>query len=315
MTTERLPWLLAAGVLAAAAAPVAGVAAAQSEGRMMDPYPRLYAFVQDGLTIGPARILRVNLRPGPGQQEIVEVELQVLEAWWGPRPPTEPMRYLFRRPRSELSQLKFPDPRWGRVTLEAGRQLLLAYRIGAPEPEHVDPLDPAGAPQADAIRALLAAERPRLGADARFALRLQQLQGRVIEKLYAGEALAHHRGPFTPAQQSQLGEVFARAYADERDAYVKASLGTWLWDALYRKLDRGGRSQVLNATLASAAGPAGLTRTQALDRLARAEPAQLREPEVKPLPAAAALLQERLGLETDAGAKRQLEEVIAALRR
>lgn len=317
MTPETPSWWLAASAVAVAGlhASAAG-AAAPTEGRTMDPYPPLYAFVQQGLSVALVRIERVQHRPGPGSEEIVELALQVVEPWW--RPPSDggPFHYTYRQPAARNAQLKFPHPVWGRVEPAVGTLLLLAWRPGAREPVYVDTVDDPSAAAPAAARALLAGERQGGSADSRVPRRLAQLRGIALEKLYAGEALAHHRGAFSAAQQAQVADAMTRAYAEEREPYVKISLGTWLWEPLYRKFSRTGRTQVLNAMLATAAAePDGQVRTQALDRLALAEPAQLRERDIVVPPQALAPLAQRLAAETDAGSRRHIEEVLAALRR
>src|SRR5207249_4757505 len=101
-------------------------------------------------------------------------------------------------------------------------------------------------PVLKSIKGVLAAEgAPNAGAD-RFDRHLRWLtNGTIIEKLFAGEALAQEFTDLSQ-QKTQLVLSFSQVYAAEKDEYVKVSLGTWLWDQIYERTDEAGRIQILN---------------------------------------------------------------------
>jgi hypothetical protein len=181
-------------------------------------------------------------------------------------------------------------------------------------PVYVDPIVDPEDPVLKSIRSVLEAERTINDRGALFQKRLAQLGGGTVEKLFAAEALASE-GPFGPKEEAQIGEALPRAFDQEKDDYVKISLGSWLWDLVYPRTEGPGRVNTLNATIQAARSLSDSVRTFALDRLAEADPIRLREPGVKVAPEVVRLLEDRRTKEQDAGVRRHLEDILTALRR
>lgn len=305
---------IAAWVVAAVLWPPA-VAAYQKVGSPMNAHLQLYQFTRDGDSISVARIAGVRIRGNPESgEETVYLEMEVTETLWRD-PGTRRLSYAFRRPQSPAAQMKFRDPIWGRANLRDGARLLIvnaATNNGAPV--YADQVDDPDDPVMQSIRAILAIERTVTDRRELFRKRLDQLRGGTVEKLFAGEALAHETS-FRPEEQTLMEESYARAFVGETDDYVKISLGSWLWDLVYPKAGSAGRSSIVNATIQAAGSPAQQVRTFALDRLTDADAKDLRDAGAKASPELIRLLEERHSAEEDAGVRRHLEEVISALRK
>lgn len=283
-------------------------------GKPMDPYIQLYQFTRDGNPISLARVIQVRVSPGPGpNQETVEVGVEITETLWRESGATR-QAYQFQRP---ASSAKFTHPVWGRVNLEAGTKFLMVLPAGAESstsaPVYADQFDDPNDPVLKSIRAVIETQRKVTDRGELFKKRLAQLRGGPVEKLFAGEALASE-GPFRPEEETQIAEAFPRAFSEEKDAYIKISLGSWLWDLVYPKAGHVGRANTLNATIQAIGSTTEQIRIFALDRLAEANPKELREAAVKASPEAIRLLEDRHSAEEDADVRRHLEEIIAALR-
>ncbi len=301
--------------LAATACAQAPLAPQKKGGKPMDPYIRLYQFTRAGNPISLARLtqVRVSPRPEPGQ-ETVELDVEISEKLWGDSGANR-QTYKFQRP---VGSIKFTHPVWGRVSLEAGAKLLIVLPAsaasGSSGPVYADQIRDPDDPVLKSIRAVLETERKVTDHGELFRKHLAQLRGGPVEKLFAGEALSSE-GPFRPEEENQIAEALSRAFSEEKDVYIKISLGSWLWDLVYPKVGLAGRANTLNATIQAAGSDAEQVRSFALDRLAEADPKELRETGVKASPEAIRLLEERHSAEEDADVRRHLEEIIAVLRR
>jgi hypothetical protein len=284
----------------------------------MDPYIHLYQFTRAGNPMSLATISHVRIRPGPGPaEETVEVAVDITETLWR-EPPLKPPNYAFQRPSSLAGQTKFSDPVWGRVRLQQGAKIMIIFANSGTSSNssvvYVDQIADAGDPILDSIRSILDSERSLKDRNARFDKLFARLHGGIVEKLYAGEALAKD-SHFRPEEEVRIGEALPRAFAEEKDEYVKISLGSWLWDLVYPRAGVAGRVNTLKATIQAAGSASENVRTFALDRLAQAEPTGLREAGVKASPDVVRLLEDRHAKEDDAGVRHHLEQIIAVLRR
>lgn len=311
----RNTWLLVLMACALATTISASAPAKQPLGQTMDQTLHLYQFTNSSHQILLARVTQLSVRPEPGG-ETVEVVAEITETLWREAGPVRRV-FVFQRPASPTAQLKFPDPVWGRVKLQEGVCILVVATMPAAAkpsiPVYVDQFADPSDPALMAVRSVLETERTVKDRSTLFRKRLTQLRGTTVEKLFAGEALAGH-GPLSAEEQVQLGEAFPRAYAEEKDDYVRASLGSWLWD-LYPRLSGAGQTNTLNATMQVAGSASKIVRTLALDYLAQASPKSLLDPAVKPTSEVVRLLDARREAEVDAGERHRLEEIIAALRR
>ena len=304
-----------------AAACMAAQPTLQTEkGKLMNAYLPLYGFTHAGDWMGIARLTQVQTHPGPRDgQESVTIDLITEENLWGDRAPAS-RTYGLERPVSRASQLKFPDPIWGRVDLRPGSTVLLvtppASAKQAADPAYVDEVPKLDDPILRSIKDLLQAERGEQTDANRFARRLRWLTtGDSVQKLFAGEALAKNGVPHQAEAEHQLGLAFANAFAQEQDVYVKISLGTWLWDHIFARSDQASRINIINVTIQAASSTSGNVRMLALDRLSETDPELLRKPGVNSSREVVQLLEERRQLETDTNVRDNLDRIITALRR
>jgi len=286
-------------------------------GMSMNPHVQLYQFIHSGDSICIAHVTRVDASAGPRMgQETLNIGLQADETLWGAS--QSPARtYLLVRPASRTSQLKFPDPLWGRVDIRQNVTVLLVTASGSGRDDHgpvyVDEIPDPNDPTLRSIREVLKAERSKGGHAGEIDHYLHWLSaGTIVQKLFAGEALAKEA---PPDQVGQVSLDLSTAFVKEQDDYVKISLGTWLWDDIFPRADTKGKVAILNATIRAATSQSPNTSDFALDRLSEADSQLFREPGVEPLPGVVRLLEQRKGKETDAKVRQHLDGIIAALRR
>jgi hypothetical protein len=282
---------------------------------MMNTRIGLYQLIHDGDQISIVRVSRLLTASGsqPGM-EMVTIEIDLAEKLWGNTDP-KLRSYTFERPDNRIAQLKFRDSVWSRIDLREGINLLLVTDPREPDPVYVDQIDNANDPVLKSIKAVLTAEGSSNAASDQFGRRLHWLtDGTNIEKLFAGEALARE-GADASQQKAQLVLSFSQVFAKETDEYVKVSLGTWLWDYIYKPADETGRIHILNATIATASVASELVRGFALDHLAEADPRLLRNPAVHPTSELRRLFEKRKEQERDSDERRKLDEIIRAIAR
>src|SRR5262249_33055177 len=138
-------------------------------------------------------------------------------------------RYELELPASRVARLKFPDPVWGRVTLEKGAHVLLVTSDSseAPKPpRYVDQIRDMHDPVLDAIRATLAAEATTVEPKDRRARYLQWLaSGTMIQKAFAVDALAKDEDLPEVDPKGDVAAAVAASFAHDPSVYVRISVG------------------------------------------------------------------------------------------
>jgi hypothetical protein len=275
----------------------------------------LYSWVREGASVALGRIQDVRVQRVDGAQEQVVVQVKIDEVWSG-RPGEPTPTFTFTRPAAEVARLKFPDPLWGRVTMQTGAPIFIVFPPGGGklEPEYVE--DAIGdEPVLRSIRAILEAEKKDAASSERTGRYLGWLEhGTSVEKLFGAEALA--RDPL--AEVDPEGRVAARlaaAFAAERDIFVRISLGTWMWDLLLARTSASGRAAVLDATVAAVTDASPDVQRFALDRLADTDLSATDLQTVAPHPEAAAALRRRLAEESDPGITTRIQRLLNAMAR
>jgi hypothetical protein len=305
----------------AVAAGIASAAALSGKEAKMDPYIPLYQYVHEGDRIAVARISHLEIKPSAHDgMESITLDFRVEEELATPGHPAA-YHYVFDRSTNAGARIKRPDPIWARVTLRTGTQVLLVTSaLAVPPPGERNPIYAEDIPGPDdpvlrAIRDILHGERAHQTDAERFDRRLRWLASAdVVQRLYAGEALAKDDRPAEPPRT--LLRTFAHAFLVERDEYTAMSLGAWLWENLYpRVTSEDGRIVILNATLAAASSDSRYVRNFVVDHLAASDLNLLRKPGIQPSAEAVSLLEQRLAQETDAGVKERTSRVIDALHR
>jgi len=275
----------------------------------------LYQLIQDGDQINIVRLNRLHTASGsqPGMA-MVTIDVGLVEKLWGNSDPNL-RSYTFELPDNRVAQFKFRDSVWSRIDLREGINLLLVTNPREPDPVYVDQIDNEDDPVLQSIKTVLTAESSSNAASDEFARRLQWLtNGTNIEKLFAGEALAREGADLSP-QKAPLLLSFSEVFAKETDEYVKVSLGTWLWDYIYKPADETGKIHIVNATIATASVPSELVRGFALDHLAETDPELLRNPAVHPTSELRRLFEKRKEQERDSDERRKLDEILRAIAR
>ncbi|MFL5310143.1 MAG: hypothetical protein ACJ79H_06755 [Myxococcales bacterium] len=280
----------------------------------MDHRIPLYTWVRDGSAIHLARIARLRVEPGDPGQEIVDVDVRIEETLWG-KSVGAARHFQLRRPVSEVARLKFPDPIWGRVHLQEGAPILLVEgAVASAKPVYVEDVAVRDA-VIPSVRAVLEEEKEPLEGKERLSRYLRWLEGRnPVQQLFAAEAAAKDALPGVD-EHGIVATAFAKAFASGADAFLRLSVGSWMWDRIYLRTNAQGRAEIVNATLQSAQDRDRDVAQFSLDRLAEADPESLRVEAVVPEPRVIRLLQDRLGAETSPEAAARLVAVIDALQR
>lgn len=304
-------WFPLAAVVAAMWAGQTGRPARKCE-MHMNEILNLYRWVRNDASIHLARIAGVRTQPAEPGQEKVALQVRIDETLWGSQ--GERMReFEMVRPVSEVAQLKYPDPIWGLVTFREATPMLLVLR-GA-EVVYAEEIGGPKDPVLTSVRAVVEFERTRADSNARVSRYLRWLaEGSTVERLFGAEALA--KDGLTPAgHPERVAAAFARAFGSELSLPVRLSLGEWMWDSVFPGSNAAGQVAIINATIESASDAAAEIRDLALDRLVEAEPGKLHQPGVVAGPQVIRLLEARLTHEPAPEARKQIERVIAALRR
>jgi hypothetical protein len=256
---------------------------------------QLWGWVRNGFFIGVCQVEAVSVEPDSTGEE-VRIDLQVLEPLWGAKGP-HLRKASFHQPSSELVRLRAPDPVWGKVELRKGLIVFYVARDSSESApgvyaEEVKRDDPA----LEGVRQVLVRERELR--DDPVARREQYLAwlrgGRLVQKLFAGEALARDPLPGVDAE-GQAAAGMASLLADEKaPMFARLSAVGWLFDGLWVRTNAQGKALALRAGARTAGEADANLRRFSLEALLGLDPLTLRQEGVADAEASR-LLRERAG--------------------
>lgn len=283
----------------------------------------LYQLVHSGASIYLARLETVDIIPGEPGQERVALAFTIAETLFGEQ--GGPIRRAeFSRPVSQTAQLKYPDPIWGRVKLEAGVLVFLATaaRDETPtDPLYADQVQEPADPVLNAIREVLDYERVvfelrRKGQDgqARRTLYLNYLgSGVIVKELFGAEALAKDGDLPAIDSTGQVAQAMVAVFTSEQNVFVRLSVGALMWESIYPRTNPAGQVAILNATLRGVSDDSEDIRRFSLDQLFVVDPTDVKQSGVMSSPEAVRLLRKQLAQETDPEVRDHLQRLIDAL--
>jgi hypothetical protein len=284
----------------------------------MNPTLRVYPWIRDKEALYLTRIESVEVSPAqqPGQ-ESVTFELAVQRTLWG-EPGSARRRAQFQRPVSRTSQLKFPDPVWGRVNAQVGSLVFLVTPDVVQEVARVTYADSVSGPDDPALLSvgrIAAFEKSQPARADRGQNYLEWLHGGdTTLQLFAGEALAKDDpAAWTPAQADEVARAFANGFASKSEPYVRVSLGEWMTLVMSR-LTPNGEITVLNALVLGAEDANENVRRFAVDWLVlHGDPAKLAKPGIRKSRKAAGQLSAAQASDVPPGERPRVERLIHAL--
>jgi hypothetical protein len=281
----------------------------------MNEYLQLYSWVRGGAAISQARIAGVASKPSPPGQELVTLELRIEELLYGP-PGESLWRFEAALPVSEIARLKFPDPLWGRVRLEAGVPVLLVTRgRDGSSPLYVEEIIGDHDRVMNQLRAVVSHEKSALGDKERTLTYLRWLsEGGTVEKLFGAEALANDNLPSIDAD-GRVAVAFVRALGSERDQFTRVRLEIWMWEKIYPRTNPAGKVAILNEGMQDAADPSGDIARVSLDHFVEIDSLDFRQAGVTPTPQIIPILAARLQKEKSPGSRAHIQKIIESLRR
>ena len=256
---------------------------------------QLWHWIRHDRSIAYCRIESVRVEPA-GSDEQVHLRLRTLETLSGP-PAIEPRTVTFAQPSSERARLKSKTPVWDGVELKAGLEILYVAKAGK---DGGEPLFAANTSKDDpslaAVREIARRERALGGEPA--AAKAQYLawlgEGRLVHRLFAGQALARDSIPGVDAK-GEVAAAMAAILADEAsDAFLRLSLVEWANTHLWKKTAPRGKIAILRADAAALGAKDQNLRRFALDALVDLDTLRLQQEGVADA-AVASLLRERAG--------------------
>ncbi len=281
----------------------------------MDEHVTLYAWVREGASIHLAQVSRVDSRPGQPGQEVVTIELRIQQTLWGD--PGESVRVAeLVQPTSETARLKFPDPIWGRVDLQKKPSVLLVTkeRDRLIQPLYVEEIQSSESPVLAAVKEVLASERMKLAANDRMARYLRWLQeGHPVQTLFGAEALAKDYDLTEVDKTGQVAKAFAQVFSANPDTFVRISVGTWMWERIFKKTNAQGEVAILNATVRGLEGPDEDVQRFSLGQLLGVDSSKLRQTGILKNAAAASYLQRAAQTSTVVSDRARIQLLLEAI--
>lgn len=283
----------------------------------MNEHIELYSWVKAKDSILLARIVEVQIQSSAPGKEKVRLRLKIEETLWGAT--GEPVRECeFLRSVDEIIRLKFPDPVWGRVTVQQGTLVLLVtleQSKSISNPVYVEDVRRHDDTVLASLRKVLQVEKTIAGKDERVRRYLSWLaEGSTVPKLFGAQALAQDPDLGEVRQRGEVVGALTNTFVSAPDLFVRMSVLTWLWENVYPTTTGTNRVAILNALIKGLSDRYEIIREFSFYNLVNLAPADLRQGGVVKNPEAVSFLEAALVEETSPDARAQIQRLIEALR-
>lgn len=283
---------------------------------IMNEHMGLYSWVRDKDSILLARIAEVQTQNAAPGQEKVRLRLKIEETLWGSTG-AQLRQCEFERPVSEISRLKFPDPLWGRVTVQQGTLLLLV----APEqsetvliPIYAEDVRKPNDTVLASLRMVLQAEKSKSSTEERVRRYLRWLaENSTVPKLFGAQTLAQDPDLGEARTRIDVINAFTNVFSSRSNLFVRLSVGTWLCEDIYPASSGAGRTAILNALIRGLSDATEDIRRFSFDNFVNIPPDELQRANVTKSPDAVRFLRAAIEEETSPEARAQIQRLIDVL--